>query len=142
MPVRFSDLFEAFLFASFGQPYENDAYLSKESGHIYMHSEYVDMDELPEDIEDGNKYIQIPHKNDLDLGRRLVFVFVSERLPNELDEVERYFSRRGAYARFKDFLARKGALDAWYEYEASAQRKALREWCEENSIEISDESES
>jgi hypothetical protein len=142
MPVSFSDLFEAFLFASFGQPYENDAYLCKESGQIYMHSEHVDMDELPEDIEDGSKYIRIPHKNDLDVGRSLVFVFVSERLPNELDEVERYFSRRGAYARFKDLLARKEALDAWYEFEANAQRKALREWCEENSIEITDGPES
>jgi hypothetical protein len=138
MAVNFNDLFEAFQFASFGQPYENDAFLCRESGQIYMHSEHVDMDELPEDIEDGSKYIRIPHKNDLDLGRRLVFAFVSERLPNGLDEVERYFSRRGAYAKFKNFLARKGVLEEWYDFEANAQKEALREWCEENSIEITD----
>jgi Uncharacterised protein family (UPF0158) len=131
------------VFASFGQPYEHDAYLCRQSGRIYLHSEHIgDIDEMPEDIEESDKYIRIPHKNDLDLGRRLVFAFVRERLPNELDEVERYFSKRGAYARFKDFLARKSALDEWHKFEESAQKEALREWCKENSIEINDEPES
>ena len=27
-------------------------------------------------------------------------------------------------------------LDQWYEFELQAQNKALREWCEENEIDI------
>jgi hypothetical protein len=84
---------------------------------------------------------ECPHKNDLDLGRPLVFEFVRERLPEEYEEVRRYFSKRGAYARFKDLLVRKGALKEWYDFESKAQETALREWCEENSIEITDERE-
>ena len=46
------------------------------------------------------------------------------------------FRRKGAYSAFKDRLARKGMLDQWYEYEAQAQRQALREWCEELGIDL------
>jgi hypothetical protein len=38
----------------------------------------------------------------------------------------------------KDLLARTGALEQWYEFEARAREKALREWCAENSIEVGD----
>jgi hypothetical protein len=143
MAVSFGDLFNGFLFSSLGAPYENDAYLCRESGQVYLHSGYLgDLEEMPDDLEDGNKYIRIPHKNELGLGKRLVFAFVSERLPNEFDRVESYFRKRGAYARFKDLLERKGVLQAWYDFEHEAEGKALREWAEENSIEISDEPKS
>jgi Uncharacterised protein family (UPF0158) len=139
MAVTFSDLFDGFLFASTGAPYENDAYLCRESGRVYLHSEDIgDLEEMPDDLDDENKYIRIPHKNELGLGKRLVFAFIGERLPDQLHLVENYFSRRGAYARFKDLLERKGALQAWYDFEHAAEEKALREWAEENSIEISD----
>jgi hypothetical protein len=112
MPVAFSDLLLAFEFASFGAPYEHEAFLCKQSGQIYWHSDFDgEFDELPEDIEEPGKYVRIPHKNELDLARALVFAFAKQRLPRELDEVERIFSRRGAYARFKDLLDRKGALE-------------------------------
>jgi len=34
--------------------------------------------------------------------------------------------RRYTYRRFKDFLARVGALERWYEYKNAAKEKALR----------------
>jgi hypothetical protein len=140
MAVSFKDIMDAFEFASLGAPHETEAYLCKESGKTYLHSEFGDnFEEMPEDIEDNEKYIRIPHKNELDLGRPLVFAFVEERLPDDYDAVRRFFSKRGAYARFKDLLERKGALQEWYDFENKAQEKALREWCDENSIEISDE---
>jgi hypothetical protein len=46
------------------------------------------------------------------------------------------FDRRGAYARFRDLLLRKKALDRWYDFEAKATEAALREWCELNEITI------
>jgi hypothetical protein len=47
------------------------------------------------------------------------------------------FSKRGAYPKFKALLARRHALDRWYAFEQKAT-KALRDWCEANSIELSD----
>ncbi|MCY3750980.1 MAG: hypothetical protein OXG54_06225, partial [Gammaproteobacteria bacterium] len=93
-----------------------------------------------EDIHDDRKYIQIPHKRELDLGRKLVLRFVEQELPGDIDYVSRMFRKAGAYSRFKDVLERRGMLEKWYEYEVTATEKALREWCEFNSIEIKKDS--
>ena len=97
------------------------------------------MDELPDDIDDDEKYVQIPNKREFDLGKPLVFDFVGQFLPDDFDEVQRIFSRKGAYARFKDLLVRRGTLDQWYGFESKAEESALRRWCDLNSIEVSDE---
>jgi len=108
--------------------------LSKTTGKIFYISEFGNSDELPDDIEDSDDYIEIPHKNELDLGKQLVYQFVSEHLPEEYDRVAQIFRRKGAYSRYKDLLDRKGLLDKWHKYEDSKQSKALREWCFENNI--------
>jgi hypothetical protein len=139
MTVSFKDLLLAFEFVAGGAMYENQAFLCKQSGEIYWHSEFGDnFEQLPEDIDNAEKYIRPPDKSELDLGRALVLDFTEQHLPRHLDDVRRIFSKRGAYARFKDLLARTGALEQWYEFEARAREKALREWCEENSIEVGD----
>jgi hypothetical protein len=138
MPISFADLQNAFLSVNFGAPGENAAYLDRQSGKIYYRSEYGDDDEeLPDDIGD-EKYIAIPDKRELDLGKPLVFDFVSQFLPDDYDKVRRIFSRRGAYGRYKDLLVERGALDRWYDFENKAEEAALREWCAENGIELSD----
>src|SRR5215467_13065030 len=69
MPVSFLDLQLAFEFVSSGGTGENEAYLDRQSGKIYWHSEFGDNDEeLPNDIDD-KKYILIPDKRELDLGK-------------------------------------------------------------------------
>lgn len=74
--IHYSELREAFDFVSFGQPMENEAYLCLETGKCYWHSEYGDDEEpLPEDIDDAGKYIAIPHKTELDLGKALALRF-------------------------------------------------------------------
>ena len=94
--------------------------------------------ELPDDIEHSEKYVPIPDKRELDLGKPLVLDFARQFLPNDIDEVRRIFTRKGAYARFKDLLDRRGALDHWYDFEAKVEEKALRMWCDLNSIEVGD----
>lgn len=136
MPVSFKDILDAYEFVSFGGTGEHQAFLCKQSGKIYLHSDLSDeLDELPEDI-DSDKYIQIPDKKDLELGKPLVLEFARQFLRADLDKVRQIFSSRGAYARFKDLLEHRGALDQWYDFEAKAAEKALREWCELNSIAV------
>jgi hypothetical protein len=60
---------------------------------------------------------------------------VEQFLPDDLDQVRRYFSRRGAYGNFKDLLAQRRAIEQWHKFEDEAAQRALREWCRENSIE-------
>ena len=114
----------------------HNAYLCKETGEMFYTSEIGDSDELPEDIDDPEKYIAIPHKNELDLGKTLVIEFTSTYLPEELKKVYSIFRHRGAYSRYKDLLESKGALEDWYKFENERQKVALKEWCQENKIEI------
>src|SRR6516164_5207347 len=96
MPVSFSDLQLAFEFVSGGGMGENEAYLDRQSGKIYWLAEFDDNDEeLPGDIDD-EKYISIPHKRELDLGKPLVLDFAGEFLADDYDEVRHIFSREEA----------------------------------------------
>jgi len=136
MAISFSDIVDAFFFVSMDQICMHNAYLCRETGEIFYTSEMGDSDELPEDIDDSEKYITIPHKNELDLGKALVIEFTSEYLSEELDKVYSIFRHKGAYSRYKDLLERKGVLEDWYKFEKERQELALKEWCRKNDIEI------
>ena len=138
MVVDFSELLHAFEFVSSLGSGENTAYLCKETGKIYWRSDWAeDVEELPDDVEDSEKYIPIPEKRELDLGKLLVLKFVRGHLPDDYDKVREIFSRAGAFARFKDLLERRHAIDRWYAFEQKATEDALRTWCEDNDIEVS-----
>ena len=78
----YDDLSEAFDFVNFGQPMEHFAYISLDSGAIYWVSEASDVEQdLPEDLDTSDRYLAIPHKNDLDLGRQLALQFTDAELP-------------------------------------------------------------
>ena len=136
--VDTEELRSAFEFVSSGAPLENSAYISLDTGQIYWQSSVLDLDdeELPEDFDTSNRYIAVPHKTELDLGRHLVLSFVDQALPKDFGIVERFFQRRGAYGRFKDLLNSRGMLERWYEFENRATEQALRTWCEENGIRL------
>jgi len=137
MPIKFNDIFEAFSFVSMGEMFMNSAILCIETGQVFYISEFGDSDELPEDIDDEAKYIEIPHKNELDLGKSLVLEFSAMHLSGDLEKVASFFRNKGAYSKFKDLLYAKGLLDKWYEFEEQEQVKALMGWCKDNGINIS-----
>ena len=94
----------------------NSAILLLETGEIFYISEFGDSDDLPDDIYDP-KYIEIPHKNELNLGRPLVLEFTVIHMPEDFDQVASTCLRRGAYAIFKNLLNSKRLLAEWYEFE-------------------------
>lgn len=95
-------------------------------------------EEAPDDL-DTDRYISIPHKNDLDLGSQLALRFAAEELPEHQRRIEGFFRRRGAYARLKELLAELGRLERWYAFEAESTKSALKEWCAANGIEVIDD---
>ena len=135
--VNYSELLEAYEFVSFGAPMEHQAFISLDTGKIYWVSSVSEVeDELPEDLGESDRYIEVPHKHDLDLGARLALRFADEKAPALYDRVDEFFHRRRAYARFKDLLTRVGLLDQWYSFEAECTERALKDWCAANQIEI------
>ncbi|WP_225130701.1 MULTISPECIES: hypothetical protein [Bradyrhizobium] len=141
---EFGDILQALEFADIsGGMGQCRTFVCRQTGKIYYQFDQDDLqeledDELPDDIEDETKYLQIPNSRDLDLGKPLVIAFVREFLPNVLDDVRYIFSKRGAYQKFKGLLSRRGAIDAWHDYRNKARERALRDWCEIQAIEITD----
>jgi Uncharacterised protein family (UPF0158) len=133
--VGYAELLDAFYFVSAAAPVEHHAFLDRTTGKIYWVAEGIDA-ELPEHLDHGDRYIAIPHKHALDLGTNLALRFAAAELPGKYARIEASFRRRGAYARFKDTLADEGLLDKWYAFEAEAVASALREWCEDNGIQL------
>jgi hypothetical protein len=142
VPVSFQEILDAHEFADTNGFGEHHAILCRQTGKIYLHSEFSDFDEfndeLPDDVEDDEKYLTIPDKRALGLGKPLALDFAHEFLPNDFDEVRYIFSKKGAYSKFRALVIRRNALDLWYGFESKATERALREWCKLNSIEISD----
>lgn len=132
--MTYDSIEEAFLFVSGAAPCECIAVVHRKTGESFFASLMSDYDELPEDVDESDDYIGIPHKNDLDLGKPLVMDFVRSRCPEEIDRVLTIFRRRGAYGRFMDLLEQKGLLDEWYAFEQQRTREALLHWCEKNGI--------
>ena len=135
--VKYEDLSAAFDFVSFAAPMEHQAYISIDTGTIYWISELSPLEEeIPEDLETSDRYIAIPHKNDLDLGSDLALRFAAAELPDRYNMVAQFFRYRGAYARFKELLASESSLDRWYAFEAESTERALRDWCTANDISV------
>jgi hypothetical protein len=109
--VNAEELRTTFEFVSFGAPLEHSAFICVDTGKIYCHSVSAGQEDLPEDLETSDRYIAVPHKNDLGLGRRLALAFVDQELSDEYDTVANYFGRRGAYGRFKALLHARGMLE-------------------------------
>ena len=136
--LSFKDIKDAFFFVSSASYGMHSTVLSKETGQIYYRSEMGDLDETSDEDLDWEMCIDIPHKNDIGLGRQLVFEFIERHLPDEYHRVQYFFRKRGAYGRLKDLLESKGLLQSWYNFENQRDEKVLRQWCEDNDIKLSD----
>ena len=128
-------LLETLEFVSSGISTEHRAYVSLDTGAIYWVSESGDLDDdAPEDLEESDRYLAIPSKADLGLGSSIALRFAENEIPHEYQTVRRFFAGRGAFARFKDFLAAQGRLEAWYACEAACTEQAVCGWCEARDI--------
>ena len=132
--INMDELLSTFEWVSAGGQFENQAYVSRIDGKIYWDCDASD-DELPDDIEDGSRYVMVPHSTDLDLGSRLAIRFARRHLSvDDYETVIHIFHRRGAFQAFKHLLDRIGQLQRWYTFRDQAQRDTLREWCEDNGL--------
>jgi hypothetical protein len=135
--VDVDDLVIALEFASVGEVYGNQAFVSVKTGKIFFKSEDIGIQEdAPADLETSEEFLCLPNKRQLGLGRDLVFAFVEEKLPGKWADVREFFRRRGAYARFKDMLESCNMLEAWYKYEETRTEEELRRWCEDNGLQL------
>ena len=139
--VKRDDLSLAFDYVSSDAPLVHEAYICLETGRIFWISELSpnEDEEVPDDLGTADRYLAVPHKSDLDLGKRLALRFAAQELsPRSYERTEEFFRHRGAYARFKQMLESEHALEKWHQFEADAIAAALKNWCRENNIELVD----
>jgi hypothetical protein len=135
--INLDELRNAFEFVSSGPSSQNFAYMCMDTGIIYWKSNVMDLEEeIPADLETSDRYIAVPHKNDLQLGQSLALSFIDQEIPHEYNFVASLFRKRGAYRRFKELLQSVGLLEKWFAFEANASDIALQNWCKENNIEL------
>jgi hypothetical protein len=123
----------AYEFVSAGPLFSHRALLDRATGEVLLQSESGDPDEFPARI-DAERYLPLPSRAELGLGRALVISFVEAHLPDALPAVLDMFGRTGAYSRFKDLLDRASLVDQWYAHEGRATEAALRAWCASRGI--------
>ncbi len=141
--VTYEEISSAFEFVASGAPMEHSAYISLDTGQIYWASELASLDEeLPDDLDTSDRYLVVPHKTELDLGKDLALRFAAREIPDYSEQVASIFRSKGAYGRFKQLSEDKGVLEKWYKFEEEATEKALREWCAANDIQIVESSAS
>ena len=134
--VNFSELLNAYEFASSGTMFDTTAYVCSETGAVHVSTEDDLGEEVPEDLETSERYLMVPTKADLDLGSSLAFRFTRQEMPEAYGDVASMFSKKGAYGRFKALLERRNKLERWYEFEEAETEAALRVWCEVNGLQV------
>jgi len=137
--MKFSDIELAYEFRNSDFDCGASAFVSRTTGETYLVSDdLMDEEELPDDLYESDDYVELPDKRDLDLGNELVWRFVNREIPGLSGKVREIFSRRGAYGRFKDFLASLDLLEQWHRFENKETERTLREWCKDEGIELDD----
>lgn len=134
--ATFEEILDAFYFVSSAEYGMNHALLCMDDGRIYFRSEEGDLDDLDEDEFDCDRFLAIPHKNDIDLGTCLVLEFAEQQIPDDLEMIDRMFRSRGAYRRFKDFLTCCGIMQNWHDFEKKRTQEALLKWCCDHEIKL------
>lgn len=118
----------------------NEAYVCRSTGKIYWVSGDGGFDdeetEVPTDVDDSEKYIPVPSRQELDIGTRLAFDFVTQNLPAQYEQVRDIFRRKGAYGKFKELLGRCELLESWYAYSEEQSLIAIRKWSESEHVDI------
>ncbi len=133
--VDATELRDAFDFVSGGVLADFRAYICRDTGRIYCVADGIDPEEdTPDDLGESDRYISVPNKHDLNLGRSLATAFAEQEMPRDAQNIWDIFRRCGAYRRFKDLLDRRDMLQRWYDFEERETDKALRAWCEDIGI--------
>ena len=114
------------------------AYVNRVTGAVVTSMDAEFSDEEMADFSEHEDYVAMPDKYALDLGTALVWRFVDREIPGLRPRVQEIFSRRGAYRRYKDFLADVGLLDEWHTFEDQAVNEALTQWAVDEGFEVVD----
>ncbi len=92
--------------------------------------------ERQDDADSNDRCLLFPPKRDLVIGWNVVRNFAAAHAPEHADKIAGFFERRRAYRKFNDLLHELDLLTPWQAFEYKTVHMSLRNWCEDNDIEI------
>lgn len=115
------------------------AMVSRETGMIhFLNDEYMD-EEAPVPSASGSNgdYVPVPPAGTLGIGDGLILRFAATHMAGDQDTVRDLFRDRNTEG-FARLLEERSAGEAWERFHEEATRTALRQWCEENGLELAE----
>ncbi len=115
-----------------------EAWVCLDTGAVYLRGDSIpeEAGPLPENIDTSDRLVGVPDARHLDLGQQLVFAFAGTEMPDAYDHVRQMFRRPGAYRHFSRLVEDRGLRDRRHAFRQERTIAALREWCEENGLEL------
>jgi hypothetical protein len=101
--------------------------------------EIIAVDEKKPESGTRPRYIQIPDKYKLNIGRTLVLQFTREYFPEDYRDIFNRFKRPHAYTWWRIFLEDQKKLQEWHEFRNRKTKEALIDWCNNNHFEYYDD---
>jgi hypothetical protein len=89
---------------------------------------------LPVDVYEDERYVPVPTKKELGLGRGMALTFSEQHAPHLLDSAEHIFATAGAFERFNRLMHEHGLLKDWYAYQEDRLSIAVQEWAEQHGL--------
>lgn len=136
-PLDRDDLHFAVEFVTGGQVHGAAAYVDRQTGTILWAGDGME-EPLPDDVDDEERYLPVPTKKELDLGRNDALAFTEQHAPQLLERAEYIFSTAGAFDRFKHLMREHDLLDAWYAYQGQRPWEELEAWAELHDLHLSE----
>jgi hypothetical protein len=123
------DLHLAVEHVTVGGSYGAAAYVDLHTGAILWAGDGME-EPLPDDIDNEERYLPVPSRKELGLGRNDALAFTEQHAPQLLERAEYIFSAAGAFDRFKHLMRERDLLDAWYAYQDKRLWEELEAWAE------------
>jgi hypothetical protein len=116
-----------------GEAIGASAFIDHSTGAILFGGADLDVS-LPVDVYEDERYIPVPTKKELGLGREMALSFSHQHAPHLLESVEHIFATAGAFGRFKHLMHEHGLLKDWYAYQEDRLSSAVQEWAEQHGL--------
>ena len=136
-PISRDDLHLAVEFVTGGQVHGAAAYVDRHTGAILWAGDGME-EPLPDDIDDEERYLPVPSRKELGLGRNDALAFTEQHAPQLLDRAEAIFNRAGAFQRFKALMDEAGLLPQWYAHQDQRLWEELEAWAEEHGLKLAE----
>ncbi len=135
-PLDRDDLHLAVEFVTGAGSYGVEAYIDLRSGAILYGGSGAE-EPLPKGIHNKKRYLRVPTRKELGLGRDDALAFTEQHTPQLMERAEYIFNAAGAFDRFKHLMREHGLLDAWYAYQDQRLWEELEAWAEMHDLRLS-----